>query len=878
MAGLHDKILKVLAQAGPKGMHLQALKKRLHPIFPAAITRAARRLVGEGFLEEPETDQFRFKDFPEEEKPAWKKARPKKSSSQEEPRGSRKKPESDPKPTTRAPKIRAQVPEDDTPKASDRRADSSRSRSRGEEEFSAGEIEGTISLHRDGYGFVSPDPGHTENLPGDVFIPPGMTQNAFSSDRVRVALAASDDRNRVKGKVLEVLERNRDSMTGFLEQLGPGKYLLVPTDPNLPHRLEIAKKDLKKAKVGQVVRAKIFAPDKDKGAWRGKVVEVLGKEGDPSLDSQVVLSDHGIPDTWPEAVLKESEQVPTEIDQEEASTRLDLRTQPCLTIDGKDARDLDDAVYLEKLPGNRSRLWVHIADVSHYVRPGSAIDQEAFSRGTSVYLPERVIPMLPVSLSNGICSLNPEVERMALSVALDFNPKGERVGFQIHSTVIRSHHRLTYAEVQAAVVDKDPQARKALGQSLEVVDGLYELAQVLKKRRTKAGGMDFDLPSYKIQVDEEGRPIGITTLGNLEAHGLIEQCMVAANEAVSDWMVEGKKAFVFRNHEFPEAKKLQDLAQMAADFGLSRKRGSWLQAFSVPDPRPGLAEFFEAADKVPQGNFLKIQALRCMKLAEYRADNAGHFGLGSKAYTHFTSPIRRYPDLIVHRLLKDRAKTLVLGKKVRAELVEALPDQTRELSRLERRAEMAERDAHRLKKLHYLGERIGEDFEGVVTGVKGFGIFVELSELGIDGLVPVGELGDEYFHFEEDKGRLIGWESGRSFEVGSSVRVQVTGTSLRERRISLALSRTRGKIPSRVDAHSGPNAGSKSGSRSGSRSKSRSGSRGKPQTKSGSKSGSKTKSGSDFASKSKSNPKKGPDSEKSTKSRRTPRTRRKRKG
>jgi ribonuclease R len=772
MAGLHDRILKTLGKVGAKGISKEALLKRLYPVYPPAIAGGIRKLVNQGKAEELANGNFILAKDPSgairqtEAKPPRKHPRrtPQRKALEEDP----------PVPSKKL-RIQAEEPE---PTPSRRRQKGSRERTEKTSRAPAGPtLEGRLAaIHRDGYGFVTPDDSSWSQ---DIFIPPGRLAGALTGDRVRVGMERGVKKTdaRFKGDILEVLERIREFMTGFLEQVDRTHYQLMPTDPSLGDPLAISPNQIGKAKSGEVVLAKILEPKKEGGQLRGKVVEVLGQEGDPALDTELLIQEHAIRNEWPPAVLAAAEGIPTTVPEEDRQGRLDLREQPCFTIDGRDARDLDDAVYLEKLEGGLLRLWVHIADVSHYVRPGDVVDEEAVARGTSVYFPDRVIPMLPQALSNGICSLHPEVERLALSARMDFDSSGERQDFKIFSTVIRSHYRLNYQDVHAACIEGRPEIRDKLAPVLANLETMFELAAHMRDRRKELGYLDFALPSVKVKVNELGEPVSIQPVAENLAYGLIEQFMVAANEAVSDWMVEAKKTFVFRIHENPDRKKLAELADTARRLGI--KPGKLLSE----DPAKALQAFLEQITGKPEENILRIQTLRCMKLAEYSHKHRGHFGLGSTAYTHFTSPIRRYPDLIVHRLLKDQAHIQRLGKKQRKDLLAELPDQTRELSRLERKAEAAEREAIRIKKMHFLKERVGDVYQGTVVGVTHFGLFVELEDVMASALLHISNLGKEYFHFKEETRQLIGNESGKVFSLGDLLWVKVHQVNLRERKV-----------------------------------------------------------------------------------------------
>lgn len=739
MPNLNNQILEMVEAAGRRGMTLAEVKKNLDAP-PGKVTGLFKGLIGKGQLVEMPGGRFR-------------RAEPLRRKAGRTPDGVRVR-------RTRGKGRAAKAnPTGTVDPAS----------------FPKDAVVGTLSVHRDGYGFVTPTDG---KLDMDLFIPPGQLGGAMGGDVVGVSPTKESD-GRYKGSILGVVERARTHVSGYLERASSKLWVLMPTNPEKGTAMEIAHGDHGDAEEGDVVLAKVTDFGDGSGPLRGAVTEVLGKAGDPAVDAQMIIAEHAIRATWPDEVLKAAERVPTEIDPAEIGDRLDLRDQPCFTIDGADARDLDDAVFVEPGPRGTTRLWVHIADVSHYVRPGDAIDREAIERGTSTYLPDRVIPMLPVALSNGICSLNPDVDRLALTCRIDFDKGGKPRFAKVMSTVIRSHARLTYKQVQAACVDRDPKTRKELGPLLENLDLAWELSQTLRAERRRQGALDFDIGSVKIVTDETGTPVDVVPLGAPEAHGLIEMFMVAANEAVSRWMVEGKKTFVFRIHETPDPQKLAGLAELARDLGFDPGK------IVGKDPRPGLASLLEQVDGKPEETMLRTLTLRCMKLAEYNAENRGHFGLGSRAYTHFTSPIRRYPDLIVHRLLKDRTGDLRLSRRDRKRIHDGLPDTLKKLSTLERKAEEAERDALRLKKTHYLSSRIGETFPGVISGVKEFGLFVEITQLMADGLIHVSKLGGDYWKYDEAGRKMVGATSKVELRLGDPIDVVVTSADPRERKVML---------------------------------------------------------------------------------------------
>lgn len=634
-------------------------------------------------------------------------------------------------------------------------------------------VTGTIALHRDGYGFVSPvGAGDGDSL----FVPARAVRPAMHGDRVLVAVERGL-RGRPEGRVMRVLERAHATLLGRFEQLH-GVSRLVPVDPQLRQSFLVPPDGGGGAHPGEIVRASIESYPGMAREATARVIEVLGPADDPAIEIRVAAERFGLPHAFPAEVLAAAAAVAGTVTGDDLAGRSDLRHLPFVTIDGETARDFDDAVALERLPAGGFRLWVAIADVAHYVAAGGAIDREALNRGTSVYFPGSCLPMLPEALSNGICSLNPGVDRLVMVAELDFDARGQRQRSAFSPGVIHSRARLTYTEVAKILVARDPQLRAGHAPLVGMLEVMGELAELRIARRHERGSLDFDLPEAEVILGLRGRPEQIVRIERTLAHRLIEEFMLAANEAVAAWLDAQRVPLLFRIHEPPSEEKIAAFQDFIAHFN---------QGLAIPAEglKPKLLQqLLERIAGTPEEKLVNHVLLRSLPQARYAVDNRGHFGLAAECYCHFTSPIRRYPDLIVHRLLR---RQLRFGSDRDASLPATLEAIAERSSFCERRAMEAERDIVSLKKCQYMEERIGQEHRGFVVSVQPFGFFVELEEVFVEGLVHISAIGDDYYQFDEETQSLTGMSRRRRFTVGDQVTVRVHRVDPERREIDFRL-------------------------------------------------------------------------------------------
>ncbi|MGN6580192.1 MAG: ribonuclease R [Bordetella sp.] len=658
-------------------------------------------------------------------------------------------------------------------------------------DFVAGKVQG----HRDGFGFLLRDDGGP-----DIFLAPREMLKVLHGDRVLVK-PGGDYRGKPEGAIVEVIERRTNKLVGrFLHE--HGLSIVVPEDQRIKHDILIPPGDTNGAQHGQVVSVQIIEQPTRHTQPLGRVCEVLGEIDDPGMEIEIAVRKFDVPVDFSDAAQKQASRLPDVVRKTDLKGRVDLRDVPLITIDGEDARDFDDAVYCEPVDlgsGQRKRpgwrLLVAIADVSHYVEPGNPLDDDALERGTSVYFPRRVIPMLPESLSNGLCSLNPHVDRLVLVCDMIIPATGAKAGtvtaYQFYNAVMYSHARTTYTNVWAALQQPGGPSANALQGVLPQIRNLNELYLLLAESRKKRGAIDFETVETKIVCNQLGRIEQIVGLVRNDAHKLIEECMLAANTCAADFMARSKHPGLFRIHEGPTPERLQSLREFLRTMGLSMGGGD----------EPTAADYGKFIDSVrgrPDFPLLQTMCLRSMQQAIYSPDNVGHFGLAYPGYAHFTSPIRRYPDLLTHRVIKAlldgqryvpqlEGQSVIKGESQREQEHAVWEKLGLILSATERRADEASRDVEAWLKCWFVKERVGEDFSGTVTGVASFGIFVTLDTLHVEGLVHVSELGGEYFQFNDALHELRGERTGMRYRLTDKVQVQVSRVDLEARRIEFRL-------------------------------------------------------------------------------------------
>ncbi|AZR72287.1 ribonuclease R [Anoxybacter fermentans] len=637
-------------------------------------------------------------------------------------------------------------------------------------------VVGRLYGHPRGYGFVIPDDPDME----DLFIGPEDLNGAMHNDRVIARINKQTRGKRKEGEIIRILNRANRRIVGNFEKSRHFGFV-VPDDKRITNDVFVPKEEFNGAKEGQKVVVEITRWPEKRRNPEGRIVEILGYVGDPGVDIAGIIHQLDLPLDFPKDVLKEANAISEEIPESEIKRRQDLRNLITFTIDGEDAKDFDDAVSIEQLDENTVRLGVHIADVTHYVKEGSALDQEALKRGTSIYLVDRVIPMLPKRLSNGICSLNPYEDRLTMTCMMDIDLRDGRViKYDIFESVIRSSERLTYNQVNKMLVDNDQELRERYSRLVPYLELMEKLCLVLRKRRMERGSIDFNFPETKVKLDENGKPIDIIKVERDIAEKIIEEFMIKANEVVAEDMYWRQVPFIYRVHEEPDQQKLADFNEFIHNFGYHIKG---IQ--NEVHPRQ-LQEILKKVEGTVEEHMINTVLLRSMKQAKYTTVPIGHFGLATEYYTHFTSPIRRYPDLQIHRIIKEVLKKGSLTNKRIQELEELLPEVAEHSSLQERKAMDAERDSIDLKKVEYMLDKIGHQFEGIINGVASFGFFVEL-ENSVEGMVRVSRMTDDYYHYHEDQYALIGERTGKVYRLGDRVKVEVYRVNLEEREIDLIL-------------------------------------------------------------------------------------------
>lgn len=620
---------------------------------------------------------------------------------------------------------------------------------------------GTFSGHTKGFGFVAID-GQEQ----DVYIPADKTGGAMHGDRVQITAAAASPGRRAEGAVIKVLERANQTLVGFYQK-NKSYGFVVPDNQKIGQDIFIPQGKDMGAVTGHKVVVKILDYGSERRSPEGVITEILGHANDPGVDILSIVRAYGLPEEYPPEVMRQVSGIPDEVTAEERIGRKDLRDLPTVTIDGEEAKDLDDAVTISREEFGY-RLGVHIADVAQYVTENSPLDEEALRRGTSVYLADRVIPMLPHKLSNGICSLNAGTDRLALSCIMDIDRQGRVIGHEIAETVIRVDRRMTYTAVNAIVTDRDEAVMAQYADFVDMFDLMKELADLLRARRTARGSIDFDFPETKVVLDEKGRPIDIRPYERNAATKIIEDFMLIANETIAEDYFWQELPFVYRTHDNPDPEKMKRLGVFINNFGyLIRTQNGEVH----PKEIQKLLARIEGSEAEA---LISRLTLRSMRQAKYMPVCSGHFGLAAKYYTHFTSPIRRYPDLQIHRIIKENLHGSLTEKRI-THYDKILMGVTVQCSQTERRAEEAERETVKLKKCEYMAKRIGESFEGVISGVTNWGFYVELPNT-VEGLVHVTELHGDYYVYDEERMELRGELSGQTYRLGQKITVTVAGT------------------------------------------------------------------------------------------------------
>lgn len=624
-----------------------------------------------------------------------------------------------------------------------------------------------------GFGFV-----RVENEEDDIFIPGVHTKGALDGDTVQVLVKKEGgEGKRREGQVLNILERGNSIIVGTYTRSRNFGFV-TPDNQKFTKDIYVAKAESKGAVTGHKVVVEITDFGDEQRKPEGRVLEILGHVNDPGVDILSVIKAYGLPEEYPDEVMKQIEDIPDEVEESQKAGRADFRDLQTVTIDGEDAKDLDDAITLSK-EGNMYHLGVHIADVSQYVTEGSPLDKEALKRGTSIYLVDRVIPMIPHKLSNGICSLNQGVDRLALSCMMDINEKGEIVKHKICESVINVTRRMSYTSVHKIVEENDEQERKEYEELIPMFEMMYELAEILQAKREKRGSIDFDFPEAKIILDEKGKPIDVKEYERTQANRIIEEFMLAANQTVAEEYFWSELPFVYRTHETPDMEKIQNLALFIENFGYTLK-------IKEDEIHPKeIQKLMRAIAGKPEEGLIGRLALRSMKQARYTTDCEGHFGLAMKYYCHFTSPIRRYPDLQIHRIIKENLHGGMKEKRIE-HYQKILPEVTEQTSALERRADDAEREVEKMKKAEYMEQFVGKDFEGTISGLTTWGMYVELPNT-IEGMIRVADIPGDYYYYDEDLHRMVGENTGKVYKMGEPLRIIVAGVDKLTRTIDFVL-------------------------------------------------------------------------------------------
>ena len=634
---------------------------------------------------------------------------------------------------------------------------------------------GKFVAHRKGYGFVESDEEFTQ----DLFIPKDDINGALHNDRVmaEIVTPATEDK-RAEGKVIKIIKREVTRVVGLFQE-NKSFGFVVPDDKKFNQDIFIPKRGFNGAKNDEKVVCEITLWPQENRKPEGKIIEVLGKKGERGVEIDSIIRAHGLPEEFPKKVIDEANYVSSQDLEDEIARRLDLRHLDIFTIDGEDAKDLDDAISIEVLPNGNYKLGVHIADVTHYVREKSKLDKEALKRATSVYLVDKVIPMLPKQLSNGVCSLNPFEDKLTLSCIMEIDENGKVVNSEIAETVINSKARMTYTEVSDILEKDDEKLKQTFAKQVEDFKNAEKLARILMKRRERRGAIDFDFPEAKIILNREGKVVDIKCYERRISNKMIEEFMLVANETVAEHFYWLQLPFVYRIHETPSAEKMEDLNKFIATFGYHIKG-------DLEDVHPKeIQSLVEKIKGTKEEESINTIALRSMKQAKYSPQCIGHFGLAAKYYCHFTSPIRRYPDLQIHRIIKEQLNNK-LNNKRQEQLSHIVEYASTQSSERERAAELAERDVHDFYKACYMADKVGQEFDGVVSSVTSFGMFVEL-ENTVEGLIRLANMRDDYYIYNQETYTIMGERSHKTFKIGDTVRIKVDNVNVDFREIDFVL-------------------------------------------------------------------------------------------
>lgn len=640
-------------------------------------------------------------------------------------------------------------------------------------------VVGRLEGHSSGFGFVIPE-RPVEGLQGDIYVSQANLQDALHGDRVVVRVERRREGGRAEGRIVQILDRRAQTVVGRFDVDASGLGYVVPFDRRLVADINVPRGESLDAEPGAMVTVEITRwPTPSRGP-AGRVIEVLGGIDEPGVDTEIILRKYGIPDEHAEEVVEEARRIGTAVKERDIRGRTDFRDRPVVTIDGEHARDFDDAISIERLPNGHFWLGVHIADVAHYVKEGSALDIEAYERGTSVYFPERAVHMFPSELATGVCSLNPHVDRLVQSCLMEVDAQGRVVRYEMHDGVIRSTERMTYTAVNAILAEGDEDARTRYQALIPMFESMRDLFTILNARRRRRGSIDFDMPEPEVLLDEEGFIEDIIASERNVAHRIIEEFMLLANETVAGHLESNEMPALYRIHEPPDPLKVAEFDEFVSSLGF---------ALDAPLEKIRPMHFQKLVEKIrgaPEEKPIAFLMLRTMQKARYDAMNKGHFGLAAETYTHFTSPIRRYPDLVVHRLLRELRTARGSADRKEA-LEEELPEIGRHTSEMERRANDAERELVQWKKVRFMADKVGDIFEGYITGVAPFGMFVELTAHFVEGLVHVSTMADDYYRYHEQGHTLFGESTHKRYRLGDHVRVQVVRVDMERRQIDLGL-------------------------------------------------------------------------------------------